>query len=148
MNKLTPREPTPEMVKAERVKFEAWCSANGHGTLDDMMMPLDRALKNLLWSAWQARAMHDAAPSGWQPIQTAPRWISVKERLPDKSVEVLVCFAGQSTLCATGQYTDNHRHDVAGWCYPAENRGCTDNGEDPVVTHWMPLPAPPSEKGE
>lgn len=61
--KLTPREPTPEMVKAERVKFEAWCSANGHGTLDDMMMPLDRALKNLLWSAWQARAMHDATPS-------------------------------------------------------------------------------------
>lgn len=61
--KLTPREPTAEMLEAERVKFEAWCAANGHGTLDDMMMPLDRALKNLLWSAWQGRAMHDAAPS-------------------------------------------------------------------------------------
>lgn len=61
--KPTPREPTPEMLEAERVKFEAWCAANGHGTLDDMMMPLDRALKNLLWSAWQGRAMHDAAPS-------------------------------------------------------------------------------------
>lgn len=40
----------------EREAFEAWCATNGHGTLDDMMMPMDRALKNLLWSAWQARA--------------------------------------------------------------------------------------------
>lgn len=63
MNKLTPRAPTAEMVEAERVKFEAWCAANGHGTLDDMMMPLDRSLKRLLWTAWQARAMHDAAPT-------------------------------------------------------------------------------------
>ncbi len=78
--------------------------------------------------------------------QRVPQWISVTERLPEKFVEVLVCFDGQSTLCATGQYTDNHRHDVAGWCYPAENRGCTDSGDDPVVTHWMPLPLPPGER--
>ena len=78
--------------------------------------------------------------------QRVPQWISVTERLPEKFVEVLVCFDGQSTLCATGQYTDNHRHDVAGWCYPAENRGCTDSGDDPVVTHWMPLPPPPVER--
>ena len=38
----------------ERAAFERWCADNGHGTLDDMMMPMDRALKNLLWSAWQA----------------------------------------------------------------------------------------------
>ena len=78
--------------------------------------------------------------------QRVPQWISVDDRLPEKFIEVLICFAGQSTLCATGQYTDNHRHDVAGWCYPAENRGCTDSGDDPVVTHWMPLPLPPVER--
>ena len=38
----------------ERAAFERWCAANGHGTLDDMMMPMDRALKNLLWTAWKA----------------------------------------------------------------------------------------------
>lgn len=41
-------------LQPEREAFERWCVANGHGTLDDMMMPMDRALKNLLWSAWQA----------------------------------------------------------------------------------------------
>jgi hypothetical protein len=41
------------MVTA-REAFERWCADNGHGTLDDLMMPLDRALKNLLWTAWQA----------------------------------------------------------------------------------------------
>ena len=38
----------------EREAFERWCADNGHGTLDDMMMPMDRALKSLLWTAWQA----------------------------------------------------------------------------------------------
>jgi len=41
-------------MEPEREAFERWCAANGHGALDDMMMPMDRALKNLLWSAWQA----------------------------------------------------------------------------------------------
>lgn len=44
----------------EREAFERWCADNGHGTLDDMMMPMDRALKNLLWTAWQA------ADARWQ----------------------------------------------------------------------------------
>lgn len=44
----------------ERAAFERWCADNGHGTLDDVMMPMDRALKNLLWTAWQA------ADARWQ----------------------------------------------------------------------------------
>jgi hypothetical protein len=69
-------------------------------------------------------------------------WVPVTERLPAKNTEVLICFAGQNTLCSTGQYT-GRKHDVQGWCYPWENRGATDNGEDPVVTHWMLLPDVP-----
>lgn len=69
-------------------------------------------------------------------------WVSVRDRLPAKNTEVLICFAEQNTLCSTGQYT-GRAQDVDGWCYPWENRGATDNGDDPVVTHWMPLPAPP-----
>lgn len=76
-------------------------------------------------------------------LSAPPQWIPVSERLPEKNIEVLICFAGQSTLAATGQYTASE-HDIGGWCYPAENRDLRDEGKDPLVTHWMPLPDPPA----
>jgi hypothetical protein len=106
----------------------------------------DRHSADEAWNAAAAHAQGLRERIAELEAQRVPQWISVTERLPEKFVEVLVCFDGQSTLCATGQYTDNHRHDVAGWCYPAENRGCTDSGDDPVVTHWMLLPPPPVER--
>lgn len=72
----------------------------------------------------------------------ADGWIPVTERLPEKFTEVLVAFAGQVTLPSTGQWTGNP-HDHDGWCYPAENNGICDDGSDPKVTHWMPLPDVP-----
>lgn len=72
------------------------------------------------------------------------QWISVAERLPEKYIEVLVAFDGQS-LASTGQYT-GHPKDKHGWVYPAENFGTNDDGSDPIVTHWMPLPDAPSPK--
>ena len=79
-----------------------------------------------------------------QPPQAkdAQRWISVKDQLPEKFVEVLVAFDGLS-IASTGQYTASPL-DVGGWCYPHENRGACDDGTDPVVTHWMPLPEVPT----
>lgn len=56
-DEATPREVGSHAglgLAPERAAFERWCAASGHGTLDDMMMPLDRALKNLLWTAWKA----------------------------------------------------------------------------------------------
>ena len=70
-------------------------------------------------------------------------WISVKDALPEKNVEVLVAFEG-ITIPSTGQYTGNHR-DVNGWCYPSENMGSTYQGSDPIVTAWQPLPKPPKD---
>lgn len=97
---------------------------------------------------WQARALKAEAA---QPVQAQAarqpaggQWVSVEDRLPPKNTEVLICFDGQNTLVSTGQYTES-KHDVNGWCYPSENRGATDEGEDPVVTHWMPAPLLPSE---
>jgi hypothetical protein len=106
----------------------------------------DRHSADEAWNAAAAHAQGLRERIAELEAQRVPQWISVDDRLPEKFIEVLICFAGQFTLCATGQYTDNHRHDVAGWCYPAENRGCTDSGDDPVVTHWMPLPLPPGER--
>ncbi len=72
----------------------------------------------------------------------AGRWISVKDQLPEKFVEVLIAFDGLS-IASTGQYTAS-QHDTGGWCYPHENNGACDDGTDPVVTHWMPLPEVPA----
>ena len=80
-----------------------------------------------------------AAASSGKP---ADGWVSVAERLPEKFAEVLIAFAGQSAIASTGQYTGSP-HDKNGWCYPAEDNGICDDGSDPAVTHWMPLPDVP-----
>lgn len=79
---------------------------------------------------------------GVQPQNRNAGWTAVTDRLPDKHTEVLVAFAGQTSIPSTGQYTGSAR-DVEGWCYPDENRNSRDDGKDPVVTHWMPLPEVP-----
>lgn len=82
------------------------------------------------------------------PTAQAEGWVSVEERLPAKNTEVLICFA-ESPLPSTGQYT-GHAEDPAGWCYPkesylwpGESEKLPDGGA-PTVTHWMPLPLPPT----
>ena len=70
-------------------------------------------------------------------------WVSVSDRLPEKNNEVLVAFAGQMSIASTGQYTGS-KHDHGGWCYPQENFGVGDDGDEwPRVTHWMSLPDVP-----
>lgn len=68
-------------------------------------------------------------------------WIPVGNRLPERNTEVLIAL-NCCAIAATGQYTGS-AHDVHGWCYPIENNGTCDDGSNPVVTHWMPLPTPP-----
>lgn len=76
-DEVTPAGPVGSPVECavgrlapEREAFERWCTDNGHGTLDDMMMPMDRALKNLLWTAWQAAdaRWQDAMRQTWQMV--------------------------------------------------------------------------------
>ena len=60
-----------------------------------------------------------------------PRWISVKERMPDRETKVL-CFYRYpdiTTVCQNYYYGNGH------WL----SEGC-------MVTHWMPLPEPPKEE--
>jgi hypothetical protein len=61
-----------------------------------------------------------------------PRWISVEDRLPEDKVDVLVFGGGNINMC-----------------WHMEHKGASvwqGDGDDPyIVTHWMPLPAPPEE---
>ena len=57
-------------------------------------------------------------------------WISVKDRLPEDGLEVLVFCDGR--ICVMDMYGTDW------WC-----EGYHWDGDRP--THWMPLPEPPSE---
>ena len=65
------------------------------------------------------------------------KWISVKERLPELGIEVLI----SNRLYGRG----------IGYCInPSGSFQCTILGtsfteEEPNVTHWMPLPEAPTE---
>ena len=89
------------------------------------------------------KPLYLAAP----PTAQAEGWINVKDRLPEKNTEVLICFA-ELSIPSTGRYTASAL-DHEGWCYPQENhlwpgeRPDFEDGGSPTVTHWMPLPAAP-----
>lgn len=64
--------------------------------------------------------------------RTMPKWISVKERLPEPGERVLYCYRG---FVGEGYVTKSGEWERAGiWTryYPS---------------HWMPLPEPPEEGG-
>lgn len=60
-----------------------------------------------------------------------PKWISMEERLPEKTDKYIVCTAKRSVYC-----TKFHKCGKGG-----DFR--TDNIH---ITHWMPLPEPPKEE--
>lgn len=61
-----------------------------------------------------------------------PKWISVKEKLPELLESVLVIYA------PTNQAKNDYRMEC--WNWPIY-----DVYETKFVTHWMPLPEPPKE---
>lgn len=60
-----------------------------------------------------------------------PKWISVEERLPEKSGRYLVCTSKSSVY-----YTKFTRHEQDGRFHTDINTH---------ITHWMPMPEPPKE---
>ena len=63
-------------------------------------------------------------------------WISVEERLPEKTITACLVYADGRTQVA------DWTHDKWGedwWFY-------VDGEYDPEITHWMPMPEPPKEE--
>ena len=75
-----------------------------------------------------------------QQLEAAqPKWISVKERLPDDRgnfITKIHCDNGDWIEVNTFDYMEKE------WWHDAVN--CTAKATD-FVTHWMPLPEPPKE---
>ena len=86
--------------------------------------------------------------TGYRAGQKAarPKWISVKERLPEDGVDVLVYIASKKenvdSVIAITHYTHTmHGYNIEGWCSPWQY--CFWDRE---VTHWMHLPCAPKEE--
>ena len=71
-------------------------------------------------------ATRQAFIAGYQAA--APQWISVKDRLPEDSSDVLIAWAD----------------GVSEGCF-CDERWCREGRMLRSVTHWMPLPKPPEE---
>lgn len=73
-----------------------------------------------------------------QPIvEPKQEWISVKDRLPDSNYGSVLIYTKDGGV-AEGQYYDT----IKAWL---QFRWSV---EDAEVTHWMPLPEPPTKKGK
>lgn len=66
------------------------------------------------------------------------KWVSVQDRLPTDNTLVLAWDSeGADVMRFRNAYTDDKRHHAAKWVY--EDRIIVTG-----VTHWMPLPEPPT----
>ena len=68
-------------------------------------------------------------------VQPVDRWISVKDRVPEAGVHVLVTD-GIHMMVTWCEYVDNQ-------CLWVDNYYTYVNVRFKEVTHWMPLPEPP-----
>ena len=69
-------------------------------------------------------------------------WVSVNERMPDEDQSVIVIANGKprENITLDGAFELAEWSERDGWfleCWP--------DWENPVVTHWMPIPVPPEE---
>ncbi len=90
-------------------------------------MMLERKTVSMCGSSDYCRGWNDA-------VAEMPKWISVKDRMPEKEGKYIVCTAQSSVYCT-------------------KFKACGDTGMFKVdinthITHWMPLPDAPEQEGE
>lgn len=110
---------TPERIEQERKAFEAWMAElyPTNPQTERVGDEYSRLGTQYKWEGWQAKAAQS-------------EWISVKDRLPDTETTVLVCNERGEIFSSWAS------NDDVFWFYGEE--------EDNRVTHWMPLPDPPT----
>ena len=95
---------------------------------------------------WEGAHPNKAVP--YKPTLTPPNeWVSVEERLPDKHDEYIVCACDEgepideriwgNTVVVFADYYDG----TFTWYEGNREYDISD-----IVTHWMPLPAPPERR--
>ena len=95
---------------------------------------------------WEDAHPNKAVP--YKPTLTPPNeWVSVEERLPDKHDEYIVCACDEgepideriwgNTVVVFADYYDG----TFTWYEGNREYDISD-----IVTHWMPLPAPPERR--
>ena len=73
-----------------------------------------------------------------------PKWISVKDRLPEDDVDVIVYAVsnnGGYTIVITFHTHKLYGLNIEGWAPPWQYFTSSY-----TITHWMPLPEPPKEE--
>lgn len=78
----------------------------------------------------------DAAEAISQLEAQQPRWISVKEQLPENGQKIIAAFRDGGGLIVDQARYSNGEFDFASWAYVLGDN----------ITHWMPLPQPPEEE--
>ena len=89
----------------------------------------------------------DSAPTV-EPEQIKSEWVSVKDRLPDVFDEVLVYDTFSNTsISIAWRETTPRKNGIVDWYWNSQMSYPEDLTH---VTHWMPLPEPPTKqtKGE
>lgn len=86
--------------------------------------------------------------AGYQAAK--PQWISVKERLPNENIKVLVLFRKRITAAALTRVEEPFYE--AGYfrvwtAYPLTSTDPYEQYPWNEVTYWMPLPKPPEKGG-
>jgi len=88
------------------------------------------------WNDPREEDAKDAFLVGYAAAQ--PKWISVKERLPDYNQDVLFCSIKYKDLFL------GYRAELDAYVDP-EGNGLTDDLIFKYYNFWMPLPEPPKE---
>ena len=97
---------------------------------------------------------------GWNDaVAEMPKWISVKERMPEKGEKVLLyiperegCKQHGMYLGAAGEVEADQKGEHNFWGLPVYASDWIITGwsyfEEPIVTHWMPMPDAPEVDDE
>lgn len=90
----------------------------------------------------KAIEMVDCAPA----VETEPKWISVKDRLPDVGVPVLVAYHNFVDGEVQGDGVAAQLYEPGCWYWWEGSVEDCDSEVRVAITHWMPLPDLPKEE--